>query len=229
MVKLPRAKAAGVKKSFRGNRPQSLSDESNGETDEIIIPLAPLPPEKKALSEDELFAAAGVVILGVPHFLQEEFSWCYAACGRMILRAFQRNVPQCRIVARVKGIRGCCNDPTPLACVDGGAFHRDIAPIYTDEGVTAIRHQPHGPISINVLRNNLQARRPVEITRQYKEQPNSFHAVVIKGFKDNMFLIHDPLKRPTGNPYSYVIKYPKLRDGRHFTWDETWRFPPIPQ
>ena len=94
MVKHSRAIAASVKKSSRGDRPQTLSHESNAETDEITIPLAPLPPEKKALSQDKLFASAGVVILGIRHFLQREFSWCYAACGQMILRAFQKNVPQ---------------------------------------------------------------------------------------------------------------------------------------
>jgi Papain-like cysteine protease AvrRpt2 len=224
MPKLPRDIAASTKSSKRG-RQRSRSDESSTEDDEIIIELEPLPPEKKAMSQDELFRAAGVVILPIPHSLQKQSSWCYAACARMILRAYKINDSQCQIVAGVKK-RKCCDDPIPRPCVDTGADAIDITPIYTSRGITAARLQ--NILAPDVLQDTLREHKPVEITRQHREQPDSFHAVVIKGFKDDHILVHDPLRSPMMGPYSYLIMYPKLKAGKHYTWHNTWRrFPEI--
>lgn len=198
-------------------------------TKEITIELEPLLPEKKALSQDMLLENAGVTRLPVPHFMQENtLSWCYAACAQMILAAYKKPVSQCEIVGSVKK-KDCCHNPAPSVCVDEGCDHVDIAPIYNSRGISAVRHQPHGRISLTELQNELLAKKPVEVTRQAIGLDNSFHAIIVRGFKGKLLFINDPLEKPVGGGIDYTLMtYDELVDDNSYTWDETWTgFPSI--
>lgn len=205
-----------------GNRPGSLTIPSNPQSERSVQPLM-------------AFAPNGNVNLPVPFFHQEdEFAWCYAACAQMILRAYNTVESQCHIVGSVKGGVNCCQGVinSPDQCFDSGCTHDDIAAIYHSRGLTGVvRHeQPAGVLNPGQLRNQLRSRKPVEITLQYKVDRGSFHAIVIRGTFNNLFLVNDPLDEPLGPGIDFdFYTYQELEETSDYTWDETWTgFPPLP-
>lgn len=192
---------------------------------DIPIRLKALPPNSSCTSPEVSFRDDGVVLLRVTHFQQKDEqgnfinSWCYAACAQMVFDFYNKNVTQCEI-AGIANNADCC-PPTLLVCTAEGCDHEDIARIYDDKGIASTPHlQPTGRISLDDLKTELREGRPVEIVIEWTSNPNSFHAIVIIGFSDQLgkVMYHDPAADSAGD----LLDFDELTNSLEFKWDSTW-------
>ena len=194
--------------------------------EEIIIPLKPLPRDERDTPREE-FRDFRAKRLLVPHSLQMDEqgnfidSWCYAACAQMVFGFYEMNVRQCEIAGFVKGSTQCCSPARPDVCTHEGCDHPDIARIYDHWELTSTPHlKPAGPISWDELKHEIDEDRPVEIVKEWTSEPDSYHAVIIIGYSDELgkVMYHDP----SSDEYGILLAFVELTDSADFTWDSTW-------
>jgi len=174
-------------------------------------------------SLDTVFGEPQVPILRSP---QREDAWCYAACTQMVIETVipEQIVQQCEIASFVKQTE-CCND-LPGDCTDSGCQKNEISSIFTHfqvafEGSNFAPPLEIGPITLDDVRDEIEAQRPVMIVIDWAGGQSS-HAVLINGVIDDQVHVIDPLP---DNPYGGWHLYSHVLNGfSSGQWDRTWHF-----
>lgn len=156
--------------------------------------------------------------LAITRSHQQKSEWCWAACTRMVLKSFQRDVRQCEVASFLLE-EVCCpegeeNDENcNLSCQQD-----DIVNIYEHFDVKATFLDR--TVRFNTIRREIQERgRPVQVCVDWDE--GGAHVIVIYGWRvsdDSRFLrIHDSLFG-TGE-----VRFSELRRYRaEGNWTLTW-------
>jgi hypothetical protein len=179
------------------------------------------------------------VTLGIGPVVQQQSEWCWAACVEMVLTHYQIHAAQCAIVDKKRSFAATVNGAPGPCCGNEARFQLetcnvdDIDDVWGKFGLTATpRGNPQsGEVTFQMIKDEIDARRPVEVAiRWHLDRPGG-HAVLIVGWTtvngQEAVLVNDPL--PTAKMLldlkgqSGTITMSDLQKASgHGTWEKTW-------
>jgi len=119
------------------------------------------------------------------HDSQQQPNWCWIACYRMACSNFNiAPPPQCTIAQQYLHIAGCCPPGSNPAC-DQTLPSAQIATLYDSAHLAAATL----PVADSAFQQALSAGRLVLVLVKF---PASYHFVLVGGFTNNQYVIHDP-------------------------------------
>lgn len=177
---------------------------------------------------DAFDRAAGSANLPIPRKEQQAAAWCYAACAEMVINYCHSAVVtnQCQVVSFVKRgkdqLNFCC-DTDKIDCIVAGCKAKDIGLIFdlwqVGHDTTGVPGSPEfGQVQLNKLKEEIDAKRPVEAVVDWKN--GGSHAVLVVGIKNDWLFIVDPLEH---DPYGGWQTIGSLQAGfSGGKWSLTW-------
>src|SRR5262245_38597906 len=146
---------------------------------------------------------------------QETDMWCWAASGKMVMEFLGVPVKQCRQANDRFVLTGCCNNPVPGACVQGGW------PEFGRYGFT-FQKTSSEPLTWGAIREQIGCKnRPFAFS--WKWAGEGGHMMVVIGYSTvagtNYVTIIDPLPVNVGS--QSIISYDAYSSGNGYThWDD---------
>lgn len=165
-----------------------------------------LPPKRPLTATPP--GSVGRKLDSVPFLKQHRGELCWAACARMVLTHLQRpKRTECQVSAIIFPA-GPCNQPCTVSQID--LLYRRLN----------VAHQRNGRVSFQALRDEIDAKRPVQVV--FNEGGGRRHAALVVGWKldddgDRWVLVHDPLLRPGFTFFEELVTF-----NQRGSWDFTW-------
>jgi hypothetical protein len=170
-------------------------------------------------------------ILNMKVIPQEEYQWCWAACGEMVMEKLPRRpVSQCDQVRRqFAGMGLCCNRPRARDCDRSGLPRFDQYGFDVDTTICQ-------PLSWDEIKNQIDCKHKafcatwrdtdddIPCSGTTSSSDTSGHMIVISGYKiadngDRMVKILDPWPKDTGA--TYLLRYSEYVCGRAYAhWND---------
>jgi hypothetical protein len=154
------------------------------------IPLSPI-------------AGSTAATLKVPHIVQEQRKWCWAASAQMVLEHCGFATTQCDIAAGLLN-KSCCR--TPRAC-NVGCKSDGVDQIYNQFGINS-QYQPSS-LPFTSIQAEINAKRPIQVGLNWAK--GGGHLAIITGWEQDTsgdwVRVNDP--DPT-RPRPVIIRYARL-------------------
>ena len=156
--------------------------------------------------------------LNITRSHQQKSEWCWAACTRMVLKSFNKNVSQCEAATFLFEEACCPESPANDAKCNLGCKEGDIKKVYRNFDVDATFLDR--TVRFSTIQREIQERgRPVEACIEWEE--DGAHVIVIYGWRvdgsSKFVRIHDSLFGTAEVIFSELKRY--RAQGK---WTLTW-------